>query len=113
LYRRVKVLDIGKATHKAGLVHGDVNRYNFIVDSKTAAVKVIDFEDFCDFDDEMAEDELESLTDELQDDSGRRGPTTIDSWIRPFTALHVDYMHEDYIYDEANRFTDDELPHKS
>jgi hypothetical protein len=66
-----------QAIHQAGLIHGDVNRYNFMVDTKTAAVKVIDYEHVEAFEDELARNELNSLMDELQEDSGRGGPPRI------------------------------------
>jgi hypothetical protein len=66
-----------QAIHQAGLLHGDVNRYNFIVDPKTAAIKVIDFEHAEAFEDDLAKKELGSLMDELQEDSGRGGPARL------------------------------------
>ncbi|KAF2665180.1 alpha-galactosidase A [Microthyrium microscopicum] len=63
-----------QAIHQAGLLHGDVNRYNFIVDSKTAAIKVIDFEHAEAFEHDLAKKEMDSLIYEIQEDSGRGGP---------------------------------------
>jgi predicted Ser/Thr protein kinase len=58
--------------HKLGFVHGDVNRYNFIVTEE--GVKLIDFERFQEgASPEAMRRELESLRAELVDESGRGG----------------------------------------
>jgi RIO-like serine/threonine protein kinase len=62
-----------QAIHRAGFVHGDVNRYNFIVDQKNATIKLIDFEHTEDFEDELGQQELDSLREELLEESGREG----------------------------------------
>ncbi|OTB01164.1 hypothetical protein M426DRAFT_266532 [Hypoxylon sp. CI-4A] len=59
--------------HKLGIVHGDVNRYNFLVTEKEG-VKLLDFERSRENAslEEMSR-EMESLRAELVDDSGRGG----------------------------------------
>lgn len=46
--------------HTMGLVHGDANRFNFVVDRSTGQVKMIDFEHAGPYDEEKAQLELES-----------------------------------------------------
>ncbi|KKY26250.1 putative alpha-galactosidase a [Phaeomoniella chlamydospora] len=53
------------------LIHGDVNRYNFIVDTKDSNVRLIDFEHAEDYDEGKAKEEIESLTAVLQEETGR------------------------------------------
>lgn len=58
--------------HKRGLVHGDVNRYNFLVTEE--GVKLLDFERLReDADPESMSEELKNLRAELIDESGRGG----------------------------------------
>ena len=59
--------------HKSGLLHGDVNRHNFLV-GKDGKVTLIDFEHFQeDADADLREKEMQSLHAELTDNSGRGG----------------------------------------
>ncbi|RMZ88328.1 hypothetical protein DV736_g4437, partial [Chaetothyriales sp. CBS 134916] len=53
------------------LIHGDVNRFNFIVDANNTRVRLVDFEHAESYDEEKARRELESLPDELTEESGR------------------------------------------
>ena len=58
--------------HELGFVHGDVNRYNFLVTEK--GVKLLDFESLGEnASPESMRRELESLRAELVDESGRGG----------------------------------------
>lgn len=58
--------------HKLGLVHGDVNRYNFLVTEE--GVKILDFENSREnASPESMSMELENLRVELVDESGRGG----------------------------------------
>jgi tRNA A-37 threonylcarbamoyl transferase component Bud32 len=61
--------------HKIGLVHGDVNRYNFVVDKQSKSVRMVDFEYVAalEVDEAAAELELESLASELTEETGRGG----------------------------------------
>ena len=63
--------------HAMGLVHGDVNRYNFIVDRSNGHVKMVDFEHAKAFDETAAKLEIESLTTELSEETGRGGPAQV------------------------------------
>ncbi|KAF5685389.1 alpha-galactosidase A [Fusarium circinatum] len=55
-----------------GLVHGDVNRYNFLVDRASGiGVRLVDFEHTEDFDESLAMAELLSLPAELTEETGR------------------------------------------
>ena len=55
--------------HSLGTVHGDVNRYNFLVDG--GQVRLVDFEHAQVLDAESAAQELESLSSELVEETGR------------------------------------------
>jgi hypothetical protein len=59
--------------HAIGLVHGDVNRYNFVVDRQSRQVRMVDFEHAAALDEEAAEIELQSLPSELREETGRGG----------------------------------------
>ncbi|KAI1148380.1 alpha-galactosidase A [Nemania diffusa] len=60
-----------------GLVHGDVNRYNFIVEEgHDGCVRLVDFEHAQDYDETLAQAELESLSAELTEETGRGSTTT-------------------------------------
>lgn len=63
--------------HALDMVHGDVNRYNFIVDRGSNHIRVIDFEHVENFDEEKARKELESLEGELREETGRGAPTVL------------------------------------
>lgn len=47
--------------HGMGVIHGDANRYNFIIDRSHDIVRMVDFEHAEVFDTRRAEEELESL----------------------------------------------------
>lgn len=60
--------------HNAGVVHGDLNRYNFIVDDASDEVKLLDFEHAEPWEETKASQEISTLSAELQEDTGRGGP---------------------------------------
>ncbi|KAH6688940.1 alpha-galactosidase A [Plectosphaerella plurivora] len=61
-----------RRVHRLGMVHGDLNRYNFVINrARTGCVRLVDFEHFKDFDEDSAMTELASLTAELVEDTGR------------------------------------------
>lgn len=60
--------------HGMGLIHGDINRYNFLVDSDEI-VRMVDFEHAEDREDGSAREELGASPFELAEVSGRGGPT--------------------------------------
>lgn len=63
-----------------GLVHGDVNRYNFIVeDTPDGRIWLVDFEHAQDYDEEAGRAEFLSLASELAEETGRGTVTTIQS----------------------------------
>ncbi|KAF5243797.1 hypothetical protein FANTH_7991 [Fusarium anthophilum] len=62
--------------HKLGFIHGDANRYNFIIERSTGNVKMIDFEHAEKYDEKKAKAEIEELASELTDESGRGAPAT-------------------------------------
>ncbi|KAJ4328632.1 hypothetical protein N0V84_000991 [Fusarium piperis] len=60
-----------------GLVHGDVNRYNFIIEENDPGhVRLVDFEHAQDYDEKLAQAELESLPGELAEETGRGSNVT-------------------------------------
>ncbi|KAM5345887.1 hypothetical protein ACJ41O_011748 [Fusarium nematophilum] len=65
-----------RRVHGLGLVHGDVNRYNFVVDRVAGGMRLVDFEHAEEFDEALAKEELLSLPVELVEDAGR-GSTVI------------------------------------
>ncbi|KAF2430639.1 alpha-galactosidase A [Tothia fuscella] len=64
--------------HDLGLVHGDVNRYNFIIDPTTSRVRIVDFEHAEGFDEEKARVEMASLPAELAEETDRGKANVID-----------------------------------
>ncbi|KAJ0120725.1 alpha-galactosidase a [Diaporthe amygdali] len=55
-----------------GLVHGDINRYNFIIrDDPPGSIYLVDFEHAEDYEEAKAHAELESLPAELAEETGR------------------------------------------
>ncbi|KAI0874181.1 alpha-galactosidase A [Hypoxylon argillaceum] len=67
-----------KRLHGLGLVHGDVNRYNFIVEEccRGCVVRLVDLEHAQDYDEKLAHAELESLPAELAEETGRGSSIT-------------------------------------
>lgn len=63
--------------HDIGLVHGDVNRFNFIVNRAKSNIRLVDFEYAEDFDKKKAYQEIESLPSELAEETGRGGSIVI------------------------------------
>jgi RIO-like serine/threonine protein kinase len=59
--------------HGIGILHGDFNRYNFIVDKSTGNIRMVDFEHALHFEGAKAAEEFESLASELIEDTGRGG----------------------------------------
>jgi len=54
------------------LVHGDLNRFNFIIHSSTGQARVVDFEHAEPYNEEKARVELGELKDQLTEETGRR-----------------------------------------
>ena len=52
-----------------GVVHGDPNRQNFVVIEQTGIVRLIDFENAMDYSDVKAEEGIDSLEDQLLEDT--------------------------------------------
>jgi serine/threonine protein kinase len=72
-----KCEDALRRLHAIGLVHGDVNRYNFIINRSDGHVRMVDFEHANEFDEMEARLELESLPSELSEETGRGGPSIL------------------------------------
>ncbi|KAI9809775.1 MAG: hypothetical protein M1825_000208 [Sarcosagium campestre] len=69
--------DALKRFHATGMIHGDVNRYNFILESTEKRVRLLDFEHTAPYEEDEAREELLSLPAELAEDTGRGGPARI------------------------------------
>lgn len=63
--------------HSLGIVHGDVNRYNFLV-CGGGQVRLVDFEHAQVLDAERAAQELECLSSELVEETGRGAPVGLE-----------------------------------
>ena len=63
-----------RSIHTMGLVHGDINKYNFIVDRVSGQIKLVDFEYAERFEETAARLELGTLLSELSEETGRGGP---------------------------------------
>src|SRR3569833_1484932 len=61
-----------RALHDMGVVHGDLNRFNFIIHPSTGQARVVDFEHAEPYDEEKARVELGELKDQLTEETGRR-----------------------------------------
>lgn len=73
----LKCTEALKRLHRIGLTHGDVNRYNFIIDDKDGTARMVDFEHASAFEEAAAKEELESLVKELSEETGRGGPAMV------------------------------------
>ncbi|PVH88873.1 alpha-galactosidase A [Cadophora sp. DSE1049] len=60
-----------KRLHVVGVLHGDLNRHNFVVDEQSGGVRLIDFENAKDYDAVKAAEEIASLKCQLVEDTGR------------------------------------------
>lgn len=60
--------------HRMNIIHGDVNRYNFMVDRVKGSVRLVDFEHAEPHEEEKELVELQSLRSELEETTGRGGP---------------------------------------
>ncbi|KAM5441178.1 hypothetical protein MferCBS31731_003605 [Microsporum ferrugineum] len=67
----LKCEELVRRVHRLGLIHGDVNRHNFLVNEETGDVRLLDFEHVEEFDEEVARAELEALPLELAEETGR------------------------------------------
>jgi tRNA A-37 threonylcarbamoyl transferase component Bud32 len=59
--------------HTLGIVHGDLNKHNFVVDKQSGIVRLIDFENAKDYSNIKAKEEIDYLKDQLVEDTGRGG----------------------------------------
>ncbi|TVY89340.1 hypothetical protein LAWI1_G008806 [Lachnellula willkommii] len=65
--------------HRMNIVHGDVNRYNFILDrsKEPVHVRLVDFEHAEPYEESKALEELQSLSSELAETTGRGGSVVV------------------------------------
>lgn len=72
-------LEVVKTFHRTGMVHGDLCKYNFLVEEGGIA-KLIDFENASSMDCvEDEEDEINGLAEQLAEDDGRGAPYGLSS----------------------------------
>lgn len=64
-----------RSLHGQGLIHGDVNRYNLMVNNDM--VKAVDFEHAQVYNEQLARLEIDSLPEELAEETGRGGTRII------------------------------------
>lgn len=67
-----------RRVHSMGITHGDVNRYNFLIDPSGGQVRLIDWEHAEVFDAKKATQELESLSNELTEETQRGAPLILE-----------------------------------
>ena len=76
--KRARIEDISafeaavRRLHTLGIVHGDLNRRNFVLDEQSEIVRLIDFEHAKDYTNVEAKEEIDLLKDQLVEDT-RRG----------------------------------------
>lgn len=64
--------DLVRRIHEMDVIHGDVNRYNFIItENGGKRAFLVDFENAEQFSEERAKEEMEGLEKELEEESGR------------------------------------------
>ena len=56
-----------------GMVYGDVNRYNFVIDEKCDWARLVNFEHATPWEEEKAQEELISLIEELTEEEEGEG----------------------------------------
>ena len=69
--------DGARRLHRLGLIHGNVNRYNFMLDRSRKHGQLIDFEYTEPYDESKAFAELQSLRTELAQTTGRGGSVVL------------------------------------
>ncbi|KAI5865423.1 hypothetical protein GGS23DRAFT_559185 [Durotheca rogersii] len=67
--------------HRMGWVHGDANRYNFLVERSTGHVKMTDFEHAEPYDEVKAQLELRELKAELSETTGRGSSVVVQNGV--------------------------------
>ncbi|KAH9224879.1 hypothetical protein DL95DRAFT_378525 [Leptodontidium sp. 2 PMI_412] len=73
-------MQVVRRFHESGFVHGDLNRYNFLIHKGAgkaeteARVTLIDFENARIYDERLSNEELEGLGEQLKEETGRGGP---------------------------------------
>ena len=70
--------EVLRRLHESGFVHGDLNRYNFLVNEEIREEEVeatlISFENAAVYDERVASRELEGLEEQLREETRRGGP---------------------------------------
>lgn len=66
--------EVVRAVHDIGIIQGDINRYNFLIDDETGNIRLLDFEHDKHLTEETARAELDPLPSELAEETGRGRP---------------------------------------
>jgi tRNA A-37 threonylcarbamoyl transferase component Bud32 len=75
--RRAHIKDISafeaivRQLHILGIIHGDLNRHNFVVDKQSGIVLLIEFENAKDYSEIKTKEEIDSLRNQLAEETGR------------------------------------------
>lgn len=67
-----------RRVYSMGIIHGDVNRYNFLIDPSGGQVRLVDWEHAGVFDAQRATQELDSLSNELTEETERGAPLILE-----------------------------------
>lgn len=70
--------EILRRVHSMGIIHGDVNRWNFLIHPSGGQVRLIDWEHAEIFDAKRATQEIESLSNELTEETRRGAPSILE-----------------------------------
>lgn len=63
--------DVVRRLHEMEIIHGDVNRYNFVISENGKRAFLLDFENAEQFNEERAKEEMGCLEKELEEETGR------------------------------------------
>ncbi|KAJ3570282.1 hypothetical protein NPX13_g5776 [Xylaria arbuscula] len=74
-----------------GIIHGDVNRYNFIVERSTGHIKMIDFEHAEPYDEGKAQLEINELRAQLSEETGRGASVLVQNDVKSISTEPVPY----------------------
>ncbi|KAI1366226.1 hypothetical protein F5Y08DRAFT_301605 [Xylaria arbuscula] len=77
--------------HGMGIIHGDVNRYNFIVERSTGHIKMIDFEHAEPYDEGKAQLEINELRAQLSEETGRGASVLVQNDFKSISTEPVPY----------------------
>ena len=77
--------------HGMGIIHGDVNRYNFMIERSTGHVKIIDFEHAEPYDEGKAQLEINELKAQLSEETGRGASVIVQNGVKSISTEPIPY----------------------